>query len=148
MIHIETKTKIPFLWGKSAFKKSEWSQVNLIVGPNGSGKTLLAEELACQFEENGKKVLFLRADRKEQDYFLSILQEDESIRTRIESVLSNMFGKSIRFEKTPDGMFVPIVINKARGVEYGLKQGECHGLKEIITLLIALYSIKKGIPQK
>ena len=74
MIHIETKTKIPFLWGKSAFKKSEWSQVNLIVGPNGSGKTLLAEELACQFEGNGKKVLFLRADRKEQDYFLSILQ--------------------------------------------------------------------------
>ena len=144
MIHIETKTKIPFLWGKSVFKKSEWSQVNLIVGPNGSGKTLLAEELARQFEENGKKVLFLRADRKEQDSFLSILQEDKSIRTRIESVLSNMFGKSIRFEKTPDGMFVPIVINKARGVEYGLKQGECHGLKEIITLLIALYSIKKG----
>ena len=58
MIHIETKTKIPFLWGKSVFKKSEWSQVNLIVGPNGSGKTLLAEELACQFEENGKKSFF------------------------------------------------------------------------------------------
>lgn len=144
MIYIETKTKIPFLWGKSVFKKSEWSQVNLIVGPNGSGKTLLAQEIARQFEEQGKKVLFLRAERKGQDAFLSILQEDSDIRTRIESVLSNMFGKSIRFEKSADGSFEPIVMNKTRGVEYSLQQGECHGLKEIITLLIALYSVKKG----
>ena len=48
MIQIETKVKIPFLWGKSVFKKSNWSHINLIVVPNGSGKTLLAQELAKQ----------------------------------------------------------------------------------------------------
>lgn len=144
MIHIETKIKIPFLWGKNFFKKDEWSQVNLIVGPNGSGKTLLAKELANQFEQKGYKVSFLKAERKNQEKLLNILKENIEIKTKIETILSNMFGKSIRFEKTIDGRFIPIVINKTRGVEYNLKDGECHGLKEILTLLISLYSIKSG----
>ena len=38
---VEIKVKIPFLWGKTVFKKSHWSQINWIVGPNGSGKTTL-----------------------------------------------------------------------------------------------------------
>ena len=57
MIELETRVKIPFLWGKAVFKKSNWSQINLIVGPNGSGKTLLAENLASQFEKAGYSVL-------------------------------------------------------------------------------------------
>ena len=36
MIQVETKVKIPFLWGKKVFSKKNWSQVNLILGPNGS----------------------------------------------------------------------------------------------------------------
>ena len=139
MIHVQTKVKLPFLWGKAVFRKSKWSQINLIVGPNGSGKTLLSEQLALQFKEAGYPVTFLRSDRSNEDSLLQILNCDLKVREKIESVLSNMFGKSIKFEEK-NGIIVPIVINKSRGVEYNLKEGECHGLKEIITLLIALYS--------
>lgn len=38
MIKFEIKVKMPFLWGKAVFKKEHWNQINLIVGPNGSGK--------------------------------------------------------------------------------------------------------------
>ena len=144
MFRLETKVKIPFLWGKTSFKKNFWSQVNLIVGPNGSGKTLLAEDLARQFKEAGYPVTFLRSDRTEQENLFSILKDNNYIREKIEKVLSAMFGKSIQFEKQADGSFIPMVTNKARNVEYNLKEGECHGLKEIITLLVALYSSKSG----
>ncbi len=116
----------------------------MIVGPNGSGKTLLAQELSAQFEKAGIPVNFLRSDRNEREESLSILKDNAFIREKTENVLSGMFGKSIRFEEKPDGEFVPLVINKARSVEYNLKEGECHGLKEILTLLVALYSTQKG----
>ena len=96
MIELETRVKIPFLWGKAVFKKSNWSQINLIVGPNGSGKTLLAENLAKQFEAAGYSVKFLRADRNYIDQ-ISILKKNEKIRAKIEKVLSTMFGKAITF---------------------------------------------------
>ena len=64
MITLEAKVKIPFLWGKAVFKKSSWPQINLIVGPNGSGKTLLAQRLAEQFKETGYNIKFLNARRK------------------------------------------------------------------------------------
>ena len=139
MIELETKVRVPFLWGKAVFKKSRWSQINLIVGPNGSGKTLLAEELKNQFEEAGFDVTFLKSDRNGQEKLLSVIKENAEIRAKIEGVLSNMFGKAIRFEEKDDGSYIPIVVNKSRGVEYNLKEGECHGLKEILTLLVALY---------
>lgn len=143
MIHVKTKVKIPFLWGKSSFDKSNWSQINLIVGPNGSGKTLLSQQLAIQFEKAGFSVTFLRSDRKEQESLINILKTNEEIKIKIEKVLSNMFGKYIRFEEKNNN-YIPIVVNKNRGVEYNLKEGECHGLKEILTLLIALYSCKSN----
>ena len=145
MIQLETKVKIPFLWGKASFDKCEWNNINLIVGPNGSGKTLLAEAIKVQFEQNGYDAAFLRSDRANQEELLQLLRTDSEIRLKIEQVLSNMFGKSIRFEEREDGRFVPIVVNKSRGVEYSLKEGECHGLKEILTLLIALYGNKKQL---
>ena len=140
MIHIDTKVKIPFLWGKTAFIKKNWTQVNLIVGPNGSGKTLLAQEIATQFIERGLEVAFLRSDKTNEDELLRILKDNQEIKTKVEAVLSGMFGKAIRFEEHKDGSYVPYVINKTRGVEYNLREGECHGLKEILKLLIALYS--------
>ena len=94
MIELETRVKIPFLWGKTVFKKSNWSQINLIVGPNGSGKTLLAEKISQQFEAAGYSVKFLRADRNYSDQ-ISILKDNEKIRLKIEKVLSSMFGKAI-----------------------------------------------------
>ncbi len=145
MITVETKVRLPFLWGKNSFKKSNWNQVNLIVGPNGSGKTLLAEEIAKQFAADGYKIDFLQAERANQDELLSKLKENAALRAKIESVISNMFGKTIRFEQRADGAVVPMVENRTRGVEYGLKDGECHGLKEILTLLIALYDLNSAV---
>lgn len=139
MFNLETKIKIPFLWGKAVFRKNYWSQINLIVGPNGSGKTLLAEKLAQQFSEGGFNVKFIKADRKYNDQIFTI-KNDEKIRSRIEKVLSSMFGKSIKFIEDIDQTMIPIVENKAWNVEYMLEDAECHGLKEIISLLISLYS--------
>lgn len=145
MITVETKVKIPFLWGKAAFKKSKWNQVNLIVGPNGSGKTLLAEEISSQFEKKGYKVDFLRSERSNQNELLEKLKTDSELCKKIETVISSMFGKTIKFKKNPDGNVVPVVVNKAWDIEYGFQEGECHGLKEILTLLIALYGLKSSV---
>lgn len=140
MIHCNTNIKIPFLWGKSVFNKSKWTQVNLIVGPNGSGKTLLAQEIKNQFEDAGYKCRFFSTQRDNSDEVINTLNNNFEIRLKVENVLSNMFAKSIKFEKNENNQLVPMVINKARNVEYNLKDQECHGLKEILTLLVSLYS--------
>ena len=137
MIELETKVRVPFLWGKSVFKKTRWSQINLIVGPNGSGKTILATELTKQFEASGKSVKFISAERDSDN--ISILRNNEKIREKTEKVLSEMFGKSITFIDI-DGTFIPIVRNRAWNVEYMMEDVECHGLQKIISLLINLYS--------
>ena len=138
MTELETKVRVPFLWGKSVFKKSRWSQINLIVGPNGSGKTILAQELTKQFEASGKSVKFISAERDTDN--ISILRDNEKIREKTERVLSEMFGKSITFIEDIDGTFIPIVRNRAWNVEYMMEDVECHGLQKIISLLINLYS--------
>ena len=138
MTELETKVRVPFLWGKSVFKKSRWSQINLIVGPNGSGKTILAQELTKQFEASGKSVKFISAERDTNN--IEILRENQKIREKTEKVLSEMFGKSITFIEDIDGTFIPIVRNKAWNVEYMMEDAECHGLQKIISLLINLYS--------
>lgn len=140
MKQIGVVAKIPFLWGRKVFKKSHWSRVNLIVGPNGSGKSILAQKIASQFADSGQKVTFLDSERTD-DTILGELWADKKIREKIEEVLSNMFGKSIRFEKDSN---IPIVVNKSAGIEYGLKEGECHGFKRILTLLLALYGSGDG----
>lgn len=111
----------------------------MIVGPNGSGKTLLAGKIAECFRNSGYEVKFFHAGQIDEDGLVSLLRENPSVRLKIESVLSDMFAKSIRFEKRDDGTFIPVVVNKTRGVEYNLKEGECHGLKEILMLLAVLY---------
>ena len=138
MIELETKVRVPFLWGKSVFKKTRWSQINLIVGPNGSGKTILAQELTKQFQAAGKSVKFISAERDTDN--ISILRDNEKIREKTEKVLSEMFGKSITFIQDIDGTFIPIVRNRAWNVEYMMEDVECHGLQKIISLLINLYS--------
>ena len=139
MFELESRVKIPFLWGKSVFKKKNWSQINLIVGPNGSGKTLLAQGLADQFKKAGYSVRFIKSDRGNRKKQLALLKSNAKIRGKIETVLSSMFGKSIKFIEDIDGTLIPIVENKAWNVEYMLEDAECHGLKEIILLLISLY---------
>ena len=142
MIELETRVRIPFLWGKAVFKKSNWSQINLIVGPNGAGKTLLAQSLAEQFRDAGYGITFINAERNNAAAHLAqlaILKRDDRVREKIEKVLSSMFGKSIKFVEDMNGLPIPIVENKAWNVEYLLEDAECHGLKEIISLLISLY---------
>ena len=138
MTELETRVRVPFLWGKSVFKKTRWSQINLIVGPNGSGKTILAQELTKQFEAAGKSVKFISAERDSDN--ISILRDNQKIREKTEKVLSEMFGKSITFIEDIDGTFIPIVRNRAWNVEYMMEDAECHGLQKIISLLINLYS--------
>ena len=137
MTELETRVRVPFLWGKAVFKKTRWSQINLIVGPNGSGKTILAQELTKQFEAAGKSVKFISEDRNSN---LDILRDNEKIREKTEKVLSEMFGKSITFIEDIDRTFIPIVKNRAWNVEYMMEDAECHGLQKIIALLINLYS--------
>ena len=43
------------------FSQSKWGELNYFIGPNGSGKTLFAEELENQFQ--GHRVRFLSAER-------------------------------------------------------------------------------------
>lgn len=140
MICAEVRVKIPFLWGKAVFKKSNWSQINLIVGPNGSGKTLLAEAISEQFQNQDFAVRYIKSERTYNENQLKTLRENDKIRGKIEKVLSSMFGKSIKFIDDIDGTLIPIVENKAWNVEYMLEDAECHGLHEIISLLIDLYS--------
>ena len=140
MFHLDVKVKLPFLWGKAVFKKSEWPQINLIVGPNGSGKTLLAQEISSKFSTAGYRVNFLQPGTKNHQKAVEVLRNDERIREKVETVLSGMFGKTIQFVDDIDGTFIPIVTNRAWNVQYNLNSVECHGLKEIIILLVSLYN--------
>ena len=133
MINVDAKVKIPYLWGKAVFKKSNWSQINLIVGPNGSGKTLLAEELAVQFKNAGYAPKIIKVDRNYLEQ-IHVLRENPEVKEKIEKVLSSMFGKSIMFIEDINGVFIPIVKNKAWNVEYLLDDVECHGLLSLIHI--------------
>lgn len=138
--HIEVQVKIPFLWGKSVFQKNVWPHINVILGPNGSGKTLLAQAFAETFSQNGYSIKFLQAGRTSEDETLGILQTNTEVRAKVQAVLSSMFAKTIEFKKSAENKYVPMVINRSRNTEYDLKRVECHGLKEIITLLVTLYA--------
>jgi hypothetical protein len=67
-----------------------------------------------------------------------ILREKLDVRLRIEATLSQLFGRRIRLAE--EGGFLKPKLQKVRGgAEYGLRESECHGLKELITLLTFLY---------
>lgn len=140
MVHVPVKVKLPFLWGRAVFKKDEWRNINLVVGPNGSGKTLLVDAISKTFASCGYSIKFFRSDRREDREALAIVQGNEAIRRKIQDVLSSMFGKTIVFKQGEEGAYIPVVVNRAWNVEYNLEEVECHGLKEIITLLAALYA--------
>ena len=67
-----------------------------------------------------------------------ILRERLDIRIKIEAILSDLFKKSIRLVEE-GGFLRPKMQDIDGGQEYGLKEQECHGLKEIISLLTFLY---------
>jgi len=68
----------------------------------------------------------------------AILKERLDLRIRIEAILSQLFGRRIRLAEE-GGFLKPKIQKIVGGDEYGLKESECHGLKELITLLTLLY---------
>jgi hypothetical protein len=71
------------------------------------------------------------------DAFVTLKQKLD-VRIRIEANLSQLFGRRIRLAE--EGGFLSPKIQKIRqGEEYGLKENECHGLKELIALLTFVY---------
>jgi hypothetical protein len=179
MIEKNIDIKIRLLWGDEHFTKNHWGHINYIVGPNGTGKTLLAEQLKQQFNNGGFTSRYLSAERlvglekKHEGRFgganlakgfdvslfadyksraennglsssgIIILKERLDIRIKIEALLSDIFGKTIRLSEQ-GGYLKPMMQNKSSGSEYGLSESECHGLKELITLLTFLYDPAKN----
>lgn len=47
---IDVDIAVDFLWGNEHFIKNEWGEITYIVGPNGTGKTIVAEKLKEQFK--------------------------------------------------------------------------------------------------
>lgn len=172
-INIPINISLNQLWGGKAFIKSDWGCVNLIVGPNGTGKSLFADQLKSQLSQNFIPRL-LNAERlsglEKQDYIyfgrsgltsgfdisqfsnlksngagfglsssaFITLKERLDVRIKIEALLSDLFNKKIRLAEE-GGYLKPKIQNNFGGLEYGLKESECHGLKELITLLTFLY---------
>jgi hypothetical protein len=67
-----------------------------------------------------------------------ILKEKINVRIRIEAFLSSIFGRRIRFAEE-GGYLRPKMQRILGGVEYSMKEDECNGIKELITLLAFLY---------
>ena len=179
MINKNVDITIPLLWGEEHFVKNEWGTINYLVGANGTGKSLLAEQIKNRFSGDGFKPRYLNAERlvgleKEQegrygggnlkqgfnithleDYksraetsglsssAIIILKQRLDIRIKIEALLSDIFGKTIRLAEE-GGYLKPKMQNIAAGEEYNLSESECHGLKELITLLTFLYDPAKN----
>lgn len=177
MNRIEIAIQLPDLWGEESFVKNEWGDINLLVGANGTGKSLFAEQLKKQLTQKGYSTRFLNAERlsgferQNYTYFGSsgfdsglnithfnqykiqgdnfglstsafvILKERLDIKIRIEAFLSDLFNKIIRLVE--EGGYLKPKMQNIGGKEYGLKEQECHGLKELITLLVFLYDDSK-----
>lgn len=54
---------LTFLWGNAHFIKNEWDTITYIVGPNGTGKTIVAERLRNEFKVAGLNVRYFSAER-------------------------------------------------------------------------------------
>lgn len=65
MIELGIRVGIPFLWGDRIFEKQSWGKVNFLVGPNGTGKTVLARKLIELLPQANPelKIRFVSSDR-------------------------------------------------------------------------------------
>ena len=181
MINLNIDINLPFLWGDKHFIRNEWGNINYIVGPNGTGKSLLAEKIKANIINFHKKeVKLLNSERLygleknnysffgssvlQQGFNISnfdnykshgdsynlstsafvLLKEKLHLKIRIESILTDIFNKTIHLVEE-GGYLIPKIQNILKGNEYLLSSGECHGLKEIITLLTFIYDDKYNV---
>jgi hypothetical protein len=63
LISIRIDINLPILWGTETFSHGDFGSINFIVGPNGTGKTLFADELRNQLNQQGILTRYLSADR-------------------------------------------------------------------------------------
>lgn len=61
MIEKNIDISIPLLWGEEHFIKNQWGSINFLVGPNGTGKSLLAEQIKIKFNGGGFLPRYLNA---------------------------------------------------------------------------------------
>ncbi len=171
---IDITIEIPEIWGSKKFEKTKWAPINFLIGPNGTGKSLFAQQLYNKLKAHGYKVKFLNSERlsgfEMRDYsrfsssnFIQglnlrdsiniksageqfglstdayfILKEKLDVKIKIEALLSDIFHKKIHLVEE-GGFLVPKMQDRFGKEEYNLKERECHGLKEIITILTFLY---------
>lgn len=62
-IDVPVAIQVPVLWGTNVFTHTDFGSVNFIVGPNGTGKTLFADQLRQQLQGRGIRTRYLSADR-------------------------------------------------------------------------------------
>lgn len=62
-IDLDIDIAIPYLWDDSRFKKSQWGYINFLIGPNGTGKTVVAERIRQKAEQDGLNPRYLNAER-------------------------------------------------------------------------------------
>ena len=61
-MNIPIKIELPQIW-PGTFEKDEWNSINFIVGPNGTGKSLLSNQLYDKLKGKSYKVRILSAER-------------------------------------------------------------------------------------
>src|SRR4051812_15846982 len=63
MINLPLDISLPEIWGDAHFVKNDWGAINVIVGPNGTGKSLLANEIKTKVHNQGIITRLLSAER-------------------------------------------------------------------------------------
>jgi SpoVK/Ycf46/Vps4 family AAA+-type ATPase len=62
-MNLNVELRLPYLWGEESFERNEWSPITYFVGPNGTGKTLLAEAVTQSAQTQQLRPRYLSAER-------------------------------------------------------------------------------------
>jgi hypothetical protein len=174
MVEIPVQIDLPMLWSSGPFTRTSWGTVNFLVGPNGTGKSLFADQLRRSCESRGLRPRYLNAERLaglekqaygnfgftqlQQGYHIGqfadyknnarvyglssdsfvLLKEKLDLRVRVEATLSQLFGRRLRLVEE-GGYMKPKVQSALSGRDYDVREDECHGIKELLSLLTYLY---------
>lgn len=63
IIELPIRITLPYLWGASPFEKNQWGYLNFLIGANGTGKSIVAEQILQQANQHGFKSRYLNAER-------------------------------------------------------------------------------------